>query len=267
MLLPSRPTVYVWRTLQQHRSVHYDTTSGNYNHGGYYQFSDGLRVEPTTVTLRGGVKLQASSLLPAPLPKALQSPELLTCHSWLKEERDAEQGPCTTTTMIIARGRMKRRRQEDKETTTTGVDTTIVCPRVCDNHHYSPEEEERLTTMVTSIGELAQGEGRHYDTMTGSTAMVTTMQDRLQERSSEKRPTTSSDYIIRLTDRLLRLGAKISSCFSHFFSLFRPFPEGTKSTWEIQKTVEKGLFPQISSDLLKPPSLKPPFAAPQTEPH
>ena len=29
----------------------------------------------------------------------------------------------------------------------------------------------------------------------------------------------------------------------------------------IQKTEEKGLFPQISSDLLKPPSLKPPFAA------
>ena len=124
---------------------------------------------------------------------------------WLKEERDAEQGPCTTTTMIIARGSMKRRRQEDKETTTTGIDTTIVCPRVCDNHHYSPEEEERLTTMVTSIGESAQGEGCHYDTTTGSTAMVTTIQDRLQERSSEKRPTTSSDYIIRLTDRLQSL--------------------------------------------------------------
>ena len=51
--------------------------------------------------------------------------------------------------------------------------------------------------------------------------------------------------------------------FSPFFCLFRPFPEGTKSTWEIQKTEENGLFPQISSDLLKPPSLKPPFAAPQ----
>ena len=45
------------------------------------------------------------------------------------------------------------------------------------------------------------------------------------------------------------------------FCLLRPFPEGAKSTWEIQKTEEKGLFPQISSDLLKPPSLKPPFAA------
>ena len=51
--------------------------------------------------------------------------------------------------------------------------------------------------------------------------------------------------------------------FSPFFCRFRPFPEGAKSTWEIQKTEEKGLFPQISSDLLKPPSLKPPFAAPQ----
>ena len=46
--------------------------------------------------------------------------------------------------------------------------------------------------------------------------------------------------------------------FSPFFCLFRPFPEGAKSTWEIQKTEEKGLSPQISSDLLKPPSLKTP---------
>ena len=45
---------------------------------------------------------------------------------------------------------------------------------------------------------------------------------------------------------------------SAFFGLFRPFPEGAKSTWEIQKTEEKGLFPPISSDFLKPPSLKPP---------
>ena len=51
--------------------------------------------------------------------------------------------------------------------------------------------------------------------------------------------------------------------FSPFFCLFRPFPEGPKSTWEIQKTEEKGLFPQISSDSLKSPSLKLPFAAPQ----
>ena len=114
------------------------------------------------------------------------------------------------------RQRRVRRRQEDKETTTTGVATTMVCPRVCDNHHYSPEEEERLTTMVTSTGELAQGEGCHYDTMTGSTAMVTIMQDRLQERSSVKRPTMSSDYIIRLTDTLQSLRSKCVRSFSHF---------------------------------------------------
>ena len=55
--------------------------------------------------------------------------------------------------------------------------------------------------------------------------------------------------------------------FSPFFCLFRPFPEGPDSTWKIQKTEEKGLFPQISSDLLKPPSLKPSFAALQNMRH
>ena len=49
--------------------------------------------------------------------------------------------------------------------------------------------------------------------MTRTTAMVTTMQDRLQDRSGYKRPTTSSDYVIRLTEGLLRLGSKISDCF------------------------------------------------------
>ena len=39
--------------------------------------------------------------------------------------------------------------------------------------------------------------------------------------------------------------------FSSFFCLFRPFPEGPESTWKIQKTGEKGLFPQISSDVPK----------------
>ena len=39
---------------------------------------------------------------------------------------------------------------------------------------------------------------------------------------------------------------------SPFFCLFRPFPEGAKSTWEIQRiSEEKGLFPQISSDFPK----------------
>ena len=54
------------------------------------------------------------------------------------------------------------------------------------------------------------------------------------------------------------------SLFRPFSAPSRPFPEGLKSTWEIQKTQERGLFPLISSDLLKPPSLKPPFAAPQS---
>ena len=45
--------------------------------------------------------------------------------------------------------------------------------------------------------------------------------------------------------------------FSPFFCLFCPFPEGPKSTRKVQKTEEKGLFPQISSDFLRPPSLKP----------
>ena len=117
--------------------------------------------------------------------------------------------------MITARGSEETtRRQEDKETTTTGVDTTMVCHRVCDYHHYHLEEEERPTTMVTTIGEKAQGEGCHYDTMTRKTITITATQDRLQERFERKRTTTSSDYIIRLTDRLLRMGSKISDCFS-----------------------------------------------------
>ena len=94
----------------------------------------------------------------------------------------------------------------------------VICHRMCDYHHYHLKEEERPTTMITVTGELAQGEGCHYDAMTGYlTAMVTTMQDRLQERLPVKRPTTSLDYIIRLTDRLQSLGSKISDCFSQNF--------------------------------------------------
>ena len=89
----------------------------------------------------------------------------------------------------------------------------VVCHRMCDYHHEHLEEEERLTIMVTTIGEKAQGEGCHYDTTTRMTSMITATQDQLQERS-EKRTTTSSDYIIRLTDRLLRCGTKIITCFS-----------------------------------------------------
>ena len=69
--------------------------------------------------------------------------------------------------------------------------------------------------MVTITGEKAQGEGCHYDTMTRMTAMATTTQDRLQERSLDKKTTTSSDYIIRLTDRLLRMRSKCMRFFSH----------------------------------------------------
>ena len=82
---------------------------------------------------------------------------------------------------------------------------------MCDYHHYSPEEED-IPAMTTIIGEKALGEGCHYDTMTRMTTMVTTMQDRLQERSSNMRTTTLSDYVIRLTDKL-RL--KLLAFFSH----------------------------------------------------
>ena len=91
----------------------------------------------------------------------------------------------------------------------------MACHRMCDNHHYSPEEEERLTTMVTTTGDKAQGEGCHYDARTRMTAMATTMQDRLQERLPDKRTTTSSDYVIRLTDRLRMLRSKLYGFFSH----------------------------------------------------
>ena len=40
---------------------------------------------------------------------------------------------------------------------------------MCDYHHYSLEEEERLTSMVTTTGVQAQGEGCHYDTTTKMT--------------------------------------------------------------------------------------------------
>ena len=67
-----------------------------------------------------------------------------------------------------------------------------------------------------------------------------------------------------MSGRPSRKSAEIG-LFPPFSGLFRPFPEGTKSTWEIQKTEEKGLFPQISSDLLKPPSLKPPICGAPTK--
>ena len=161
------------------------------------------------------MKLQ-SHYLP-PLPKATK-PELLNCHLWLKNEKGVQ---CARALHYDndynddnQREQEVRRRQVTQETTTTGVATMAVCHCMCDYHHEHLEEEERLTTMVTSIGEKAQGEGRHYDTMTRKTVMITAMQDRLQERFGRKRTTTSSDYVIRLTDRLLRCGTKIISCFS-----------------------------------------------------
>ena len=46
--------------------------------------------------------------------------------------------------------------------------------------------------------------------------------------------------------------------FCRFSAFFCPFADGPNSIWKIQKTEEKGRFPQISSDLLNP-SLKPPI--------
>ena len=103
--------------------------------------------------------------------------------------------------MMIVRGNKRTTRgQEDNETTTTGVATTMVCHRMCDNHYYCLEEEERLTTMRGD--RQAQGDLCHYDTTTRKTAMITIMQDLLQERSNKKRTMTSLEYIIRLTDKL-----------------------------------------------------------------
>ena len=84
----------------------------------------------------------------------------------------------------------------------TRVATTMVCPCVCDNHHYNQKEEERLVMTTVTGDTMALGEGSHYDTTTRKTAMVTTMQDRLQQRSDRREPTTSLDYIIRQTDWL-----------------------------------------------------------------
>ena len=44
-------------------------------------------------------------------------------------------------------------------------------------------------------------------------------------------------------------------------AFFAPFSGGAKRIWEIQETQEQGLFHHLSSDSLKTPSLKPPFAA------
>ena len=77
--------------------------------------------------------------------------------------------------------------------------------------------------MTTVTGVQAQGEGCHYDTMTRMTAMVTTMQDRLQERLPAMRPTTSLDYVIRQTDRLQELRLKLFRFFSQSFRHLREY--------------------------------------------
>ena len=70
-------------------------------HGCY----EGLRVEPTTVTLRGGVKLQTVSLLPAPLPYSSKSQKNYWVATRGSRWKSASlQGPCTTTTMTTVRG-------------------------------------------------------------------------------------------------------------------------------------------------------------------
>ena len=76
-------------------------------HWGYYQFSDGLRVEPTTVTLRGGVKLLTPSLPSAPLPRSNYKAQTTERPSLAQGMQKQEQGPCTTTTttMTMIRGR------------------------------------------------------------------------------------------------------------------------------------------------------------------
>ena len=166
------------------------------------------------------MKRQTPSLLPAPLPKANYKTQMTMPRMAQWKRVCRAQGPCTTTVTTMNHGEREksRRRQGTQETTTTGVAIMVVCHRMCDYHHEHLEEDERPTTMVTTTGVLAQGEGCHYDTMTGSTAMVTTMQDRLQERLPTKRPTTSLDYVIRLTDRLRMLRSKFYTFFSqiHF---------------------------------------------------
>ena len=57
-------------------------------------------------------------------------------------------------------------------------------------------------------------------------------------------------------------GNRLKSAFFALFLPFSPFSGRPEEHLENpQKTEEKGLFPQFSLDLLKPPSLKPPFAA------
>ena len=53
--------------------------------------------------------------------------------------------------------------------------------------------------------------------------------------------------------------------FSPFFCLFRPFPEGAKSTWEIQKTQEKAFFLRCPQICLNPHLVNPHLGHPKSE--
>ena len=162
------------------------------------------------MTLRGGVKLQAVSLLQAPLPYKARTTEMP------RGSRNAKRAGARALRYDVDNDnnqREKIRRRQEKETTTTGVVTTMVRHCVCDSQYYYPEEEERLTTMTGD--RQAQGEGCLYDSTVRKTEIVTTMQDRLQERLNKIK--TSSDYIIRQTDKLrLKLLAFFSQSLCYF---------------------------------------------------
>ena len=89
----------------------------------------------------------------------------------------------------------------------------VRCHRMCDYHYYHLEEEERPTTMITTIGEYGTRRRvplRHNDRIdrygyyhAGSTT------GEVREENQRHR----LDYVIRLTDRLLRCGTKIITCF------------------------------------------------------
>ena len=210
----------------QQRSAHYDridskptttlvAASRLLMSGRLLQFSKGRRVEPKYL-LRGGVKLQTASTTFGSPPYSSATTKLPL---FAQVQKKGKQGPCTTmTTMITIRGR--RRRRQDKETMTTRVATTsvCVCHRMCYNDHYHVEEEERLTTTTGEM--MAQGEGSHNDTTTRMTAMTTVMKDRIQERSKDKRTTTSLLGVVRLLTDWLRL------MLLAFFSHFQRFSEG-----------------------------------------
>ena len=152
-----------------------------------------------------------------PSPVALQRHKLLNGHLWLKWKTDAEhQGPAHNYDYNDYSQREIREPRDDMKTRRPPRQESLLqwCVVVCVTIITTVWRRKRQT-MVTTTGAQAQGEGRHGDTTTRTTAIVTTMQDRLHERLSTKRPTTSLDYVIRLTDRLQRLRSKMLRIFSH----------------------------------------------------